>query len=326
MPREVMEAICGCDLSLAFEGVTLNALLDTLGLDVGELVAEQLEEVLPSAYILCDTELIPGERCDTGLRELLGEEDEKALDDILVWTRNGFTYTDTDLREDQGEEDVDDILEWTREGFTYTDADLREDQGEKDVDNFLQLTRGGFTQVELRNLISDNGEDPEALKKLDRVRSWLDLARNLWFLPYIGIGLSLASIGFLGGRRWPSRIAWASAVLGIAAAVAYVASVPVYDEVGWEAISDIAGIAASVTEDDPFGAEPNTSSDFEELLGDKAESVARTVASDVVSGIASRALILLLVALAGIGLYIFWPLLFRPAPSEPAPQDEHSSS
>ena len=206
VPREVMEGICGCDLSLAFEGVTLDALLDTRGLDVGELVADQLEDVLPSAYVLCDTEVIPGEKCDVGLRELLSEEDEKALDDVLMWTRNGCTYTDTDLREDQGEEDVDDVLDWTRNGFTYTDADLREDQGEEDVHDFLRLTRGGFTQVDLSD---------QALEDFDQVRDRMGLVRSLSFLLYVGMGLSLASIGFLGwqalaqqdslGRRCPGR-------------------------------------------------------------------------------------------------------------------------
>ena len=308
VPRGVLEEFCGCDLSLAFEGVTLDALLDTLGLDVGDLVAEQLDDILPSVYVFCDAEVIPGERCDAGLRESIGDEDQESLDDVLDWTRNGFTYTDADLREDLGEEDVDDILEWTREGFTYTDTDLREDNDDQDVDAFLRLTRGGFTQVDLRDQISE-------LDDFDTVRDRIGLVRSLSFLLYVGMGLSLASIGFLGGRRWPSRIAWASVVLGIAAAVAYIGAGPVYDIAVQPLLDD--------AREDFLGEDPNRA---EVLLVGKALDIADTVADDFVSGIAGRALMFLLVALAGIGLYIFWPLLFRSSRSASAPQDEHNSS
>ena len=83
----------GFDLDLVSQEITLDALLDTLGVDVGGLVEAQLEELLPFVYTFCDTETYQGE-CDAGLREILGADDGKSLDEVLDRAREGFTYTE----------------------------------------------------------------------------------------------------------------------------------------------------------------------------------------------------------------------------------------
>ncbi len=312
LPRDTLEQFCFCDLSLILEGVTLDDLLDTLGLDVTGLVEEQLEQLLPSAYTFCDTETyLP--TCDTGLRESLGPDDQETLDNALEWTRDGFTYTDAKLRDqfDDDQETLDRILGWTRNGLTYTDVDMRDDlgaDGGERLDDLIRWNRDGFTEADLRDLITDNGADPAAFEDFDTIRSRFGLARSLRFLVYIEMGLSLAAIGALGGRRWPSRIAWAAAVLGTAALLVFIAAGPLYGTV-IESLLDnqFDNIRADMVADG--------SGDTALLMMDKTLSVARTVATDFVSGVANRALLFLLLALAGLGLAIFWPWLFgRPRP------------
>ena len=66
-------------------------------------------------------------------------------------------------------------------------------------------------------------------------------------------------------------------------------------------------MSAHLREDEELG----DASMFEVIMVDKSLSIASTFINDFVSGIASRALVLLIVALAGLGVVIFWPWIFR---------------
>ena len=210
----------GFDLDLVSQEITLDALLDTLGVDVGGLVEAQLEELLPSVYTFCDTETYQGE-CDAGLREILGADDGKSLDEVLDRAHEGFTYTEADLVEDLDE----DLLLWIRHGFTETDLrDLILESTTAEVDLGEEAT---FTFA-----LFEDFED------FDRIRGWIGLGRSLSFLPFVALGLVLAAIGALGGRSWPGRIGWASVVLGIASLLIYATFSPVYDSVLGTIIND----------------------------------------------------------------------------------------
>ena len=188
------------------------------------------------------------------LRKTLGDEDEEKLDKVLDATRNGYKLTDADLQKilnDDQKKFWDNFLDATRNGVTYNNANLREDLGtekQKTLDQVLKRTRNGakFTEADLRKALSDAKDGGKALKNLDDVRKWLGLERKLRFLLYLMPALLLAAIGFLGGRRWRSRLAWAAVPLFIAAAIAYAASGPVYSAIAQPMLDDaFAGSARS---------------------------------------------------------------------------------
>ena len=214
-------------------------------------MSQMIGEALPNEFVYTDGDL----------RDTLGPEDEETLDEVLDWARNGYTYTDANLRDDlAGEggdtstvETLDRVLDWTRNGFTYTDADLREDLVAEDgdtsnletLDQVLEWTRNGFTftDADLRDTLGTEGEDamelileftcefnetpPEGLT-FDCLRGCLGLGRSLWFLLLLVPGVLLVGIGFLGGRRWPSRVMWAAVPMVLGAAIAYAAFEPIY--------------------------------------------------------------------------------------------------
>ena len=71
----------------------------------------------------------------------------------------------------------------------------------------------------------------EAVADLDRIRDQLSrawLVRVIIFLLAVAL---LLAIGFLGGRNWWSRLAWASVVLSISAAIATIAYTVILDAV-----------------------------------------------------------------------------------------------
>ena len=227
---------------------------------------------------------------DTVLRETLTQagaaENIDLLDDVRELVRDGWTYTDLDLRQDireifgdagQGDEAIevlDDVRAFLADDWTYTEIDLREDIAEA------------------------GGED--VLKYLDRGRTNFDRARRFRLLLYLSVLPTLVSIGFLGGRSWRGRFAWASATLAVASGVIFVASGPVYDALGESRLEDAKETAIrkiSLTED---------FKDTERLAIDKAFEMTNSVADGFASGVATKSLILLIVGTAGLGLSLGW--------------------
>ena len=179
-------------LKSLFDNIDLDALIRGFGYDIPDRVVytqEDLREALS----------------DSG-----GEEALEILDGIREAFRDGWTYTDEDLRADltsdggmNDPEALEDVRELLRDGWTFTDADLRQ-----------SLREGG-------------GE--EAVEQLDNARNTLD---SNWLSPirlFLLWALLLVAIGFLGGRTWWSRLAWAAAVLSISAAVAIAAYTAILD-------------------------------------------------------------------------------------------------
>ncbi len=257
---EQVEALVGFDLTLVLEGISLERLQEAFGLDfLGDLDG-LVGDALPDQFIYTDLDL----------RTTLGPDDEQTLDDALVWIRGGISYTDANLREDLAgpggdTSGLDRVLGWMRQGFT--DADLRE-------------------------LLPD-----DAL--FDTARGLLGLARSLWFLLPVTLGLWLAGVGFLGGRRWRSRVAWAAVPLGIAAAIVFVASGPAFNSFALPLIDDrIVDVTSGAT-------------GIAELMADKFAQVGRTLVTDIVSGLAFRSLILLIISVSALAAAILWPTLSR---------------
>ncbi|MXY87373.1 MAG: hypothetical protein F4Y92_00725 [Dehalococcoidia bacterium] len=224
--------------------------------------------------------------------------DETVLDRIpdLV------TYSEQDLRDNlerDGGSDallaLDEIRELFREGWTYTDDDLRADLDEDAFD----LIQDARLALSTGYVLQASDESPEGLEEgLDEVRDAIALgAGDLWIPALIAAALLLL-IGFLGGRSWRGRFAWAAGVLLLSAAVLAVLFWTVAQSVSDGALDDIREEIA-LDSDSQF---PSTS----EALADKLVDVAASAVDDVAGNIARNALILAAVGAVGVIVAVFW--------------------
>jgi hypothetical protein len=264
---EEVEALVGFDLGLVMEGISLDSLQEEFGLDfLGDLDG-LVGNALPDEYVYTDVDL----------RDTLGPDDEQTLDDALAWIQTGVAYTDDNLRNNLA----------SQGGGTFS------------LDAVLGWMRDGFTDADLRDLLTGEAQAGDALDQFDMARGWLGLARSLWFLLPVMLGLWLASIGFLGGRSWRSRVAWAAVPLSLAAAIVFVASGPAFNVVALplvdDRVADLTGDATGIAE----------------LMADKVVEIGRTLVTDIISGLANRSLIILIIGLSAVAATILWPTLSR---------------
>lgn len=250
--------------------------LDVLNVDIVGLMDRFILGSIPDNISFTDTEL----------RQALdlagGSENVELLDDLRELVADGWTYTDEDLRrnirdafDDPNDADealgrLDDVRDFFDDDFTYTEIDLRED-----------ILRLG---------------DQSDLEDFDDGRKYLGWARTYRLLVYLPVVLVLVAVGFLGGRRWRTRLAWAAAFLAVSSAIILVASGPLYAVFGESALEDAREEAFEQARfSDSFG-------NSERLLLDKAFDVLDSVVDGFASGIAFKSLILLLIGLVALGV------------------------
>lgn len=224
-------------------------------------------------------------------RSLAGPVHEMAPDAV--------TFTEADLLEETlgtpAGDTILDLREAMSGGITFDEAGLREALAEQDegLPDALDTLREGFqqgwhwTEEDLRGLL----DDPEAL---DQARSAVGLVRLLSALASVAAVAMVAGGGFLGGRTWGGRLGWAGGVLAFAALVAFVATGPVYGALGSGALDEARAEARSEWD----GAE--------ELAFDKLLDTAEQATDDFVGGVRLRALLLLVLGVAGVagGVYL----------------------
>ena len=227
---------------------------------------------------------------ETNLREALriaGAEDNiELVDDVREIVRDGWSYTQADLQEDlretfngtgQGEdaiEALDDVRAFLADGWTYTEVDFRE--------HIVEAT------------------DEDTLDDFDSGRDYFSLARTLRLLIYLPVLLLLVTVGFLGGRGWAGRFAWAAGSLVVTSAIIFVAFGPVYNVVGESQLED--GREKALSEIEVTGDFENT----QRLVIDKLFDIGELVINGFASGMATKALILVIVGLVGLGVALRW--------------------
>ena len=119
---------------------------------------------------------------------------------------------------------VDGIRGYLRDGFTFTDGDLLGliesfDAGDTDVaarfDEYRGYLRDGYTidESSVVDLLGGNFE------RFDDGRGWVKLGRDLLFLLVVLLGFIALLVGFLGGRRWGTRLVWAGVPVLISGAL-----------------------------------------------------------------------------------------------------------
>lgn len=244
-----------------------------------------------------------------------------------------LTFTDEDLAEElegtDNEELVTDLREVMLEGLTIDEDDLREALAEQDegLPSAVDTLREGFsegwtwTEEDLRDLL----DDPEAL---DQARRAVGLFRLLSALFAVAAVAMVAGGGYLGGRSWAEKLGWAGGVLAFAALMAFIVTGPLS--------SAVTGVAL-----DEARAEARASaSDAEALALNKLLDTAGEATDDFGGGVRLRALLLVLLGVAGVAGGVAWDRLERrqaatarrpdgppssqpaAAATEPSPQEE----
>ena len=241
-------------------------LLDELGIDVGGEVARLALAPIPDSLSFTHEELR-----DT--LEAGGDVSVDRLDEVRSLMRDGWTYTQDDLRENlvaRGDEDLYDALQHARaalaDGWTYTRDDLAEDV--------------------------IGSDDAGAMADIDRGRGAVSAALTFRWLAYVPALLLLVGVGLLGGRDWWGRLAWGAGALvvcavGVAALVGLVypaLASPLIDDARWEAIGDI----------DPADDYAAT----ERLVTGKTFDVVESVSDRLASGVAVSSLVLAVIGAA----------------------------
>ena len=164
--------------------VSYGALKTLVGLDVVDQLAVAIVDPLPDSI----------EVTEQSLRDALGDV---SIDDVRGYLRDGYTFTDDDLRGllenfDAGDTDVvatlENVRRYLRDGITFDDSSVA-------------------TQL---------GDD---IERFDDVRGWVSLGRSLLFLLVVLLTFIALIVGFLGGRRWGTRLVWAGVPVLISGAL-----------------------------------------------------------------------------------------------------------
>ena len=144
-------------------------------------------------------------------------------------------YTHEDLRSDLLEDGgpgaldaLDDTRELFAEGWRYSEADLRADLAD-DPEALRTLDR---LRTFLANGYVHTPDDPAAAplaETIEQAREVVSPGRDGSLVPWLMIALLLVAIGALGGRSWPGRVGWAAASLLAASGVVLVLSWPLYE-------------------------------------------------------------------------------------------------
>lgn len=166
--------------------VSYAALKPLIGLDVVEQLVAAIVEPLPDSIEVTEQSLLDAFDIPGGV----------SIDDVRGYLRDGYTFTDQDLRrllaENIQEADVvgtmDTVRGYLRDGITFDESSVIDRLG------------GDFE-------LFDDG------------RGWVKLGRDLLFLLVVLLVFIALIVGFLGGRRWGTRLVWAGVPVLISGAL-----------------------------------------------------------------------------------------------------------
>ena len=185
-PEEGMTAVGGAPRlpPCLAPSADLDRFAETLRFDIADGVALSLLAPIPDVVVFTEADL----------RAVL--YDVERLDSLRSLMRDGWTYTEDDLREDVTErwdesayDALQDVRSALRDGWTYTRADFTE------------------------------GGGAEAVDGVDGVRAAAAAVRTFGWLLYLVAALLVAAFGLLAGRDWPGRLAWGAATVAACALV-----------------------------------------------------------------------------------------------------------
>ncbi len=221
---------------------------------------------------------------DFDLRDALSSEDKERLDDIRTIMRDGFLYTEDDLRGDiernfddpeSVERAIESIRDLFSDGITYTDLDLAND---------LSSGVGGSVW------------DIEGLRNALR---WISAAK--WIVSALVLA-GLAAVWLLAGGALHVRAAWVAATVSAGALAACVS---------FAAINLATGASFAASRADA-ARDFYTASDFDRtqsLVDVWVLDFGRDIVGGFTSGVAIRGGLLAVVALLALLIALLWPRL-----------------
>ena len=257
MTWEGLESAAGFSLAILRDGIAVSAVAEAFNTDVEGLIRDSIGQELPDVYTFTDADL----------KAFFTPDTAEAFDSFRETVAGGVVIDENFLRRElSGEEfrQLQDFREALRDGISYSSAELREDLA---------------------------GEDTPALDSLDAARSALNTFDNFKFVAYVVWGILLAGVGFLGGRRWWTRLAWAALPLAIAGLLLFITAGFLYGSLA-EPVLDQSLVQLK---------EGQAPAGFEVILLDKVFDVGKTAAQGFFTGIKPQALI---IAFTGFVLFI----------------------
>ena len=284
---------------------------------------EQLGEVMSSLSLTELPECRPAVVSYAALKPIIGLDIVEQLAVAIVdQLPDAIEVTERSLLDAFGDApggvSVDGIRGYLRDGFTFTDGDLQGlienfDAGDTDVaarfDEYRGYLSDGYTidESSVMGWLDDNFE------RFDDVRGWVKLGRDLLFLLVVLLGFIALIVGFLGGRRWGTRLVWAGVPVLISGAL----------------VGGIFSAASGPLR--TFSDGPIRDINVTPVLIDKLFDVRDDLIASFVDPIANQGLISAALGFAMIVMGIFWasrrrfelaPTLAAPAVSAgPAPEE-----
>ncbi len=238
-------------------GASFAVVAGLVGLDVSDVLNESVVEGLPAdiKFTQVDLEAAVGNAVD--------------LKQVRGYLKNGLVFTDRDLRklvlERAGQEELDlfdEVREALRDGITFTDQDLRKELG-SDVD------------------------------VLDQVRDRIGQASSFLLVLLAPLAVLILLSGFLGGRTWWSRLAWAGVPLFLSGVVV------------------AGGIGAVIAAVKTFTDDPIRELEFSQVIIDKLLEVRVELIDLFLRPVLLQGVLALSVGLAMVLMGVFAPVLLR---------------
>ena len=225
---------------------------------------------------------------------------------------DAVVFTEADLQGALDESSLD-LLDRLRkaigQGWTFNDEDLRShlDPGSlRTLDRLREMFREDFTFTDrdLSRRLQDTGRQ-DTVEELDRARGWIGLLRQLRYLLLPLIAALLVGIGFLGGRSWPDRLAWAGGALALSSLIVYVGG----------------GIAmGSLFESVLPEIESQGEQGFSHVVSTKALEVVEGMTDRFRSAVTTQALVLFVAGMVALGGGLAWRLRARRSGAGPVEQ------
>ena len=214
---------------------------------------------MPFGMLICSGNGTLPETVFEELTTLVGQYISTQIPDELV-------YTEAELYKwlaTRGYTDIPSIIDGSRqiilEGWSYTDTDLRDDLSSRFGDGSiaaLDSARNLFRQDRTVSGEPLEEGDSSVEVQFSKLRDQLGRAQRSELLLYLISVVLLILIGWLGGQTILSKIAWASSVVTLWSAAIFIVSGPAYQVVfanrldysGAEIIGDSQGTRALVLE------------------------------------------------------------------------------
>ncbi|MCH8063112.1 MAG: hypothetical protein IH861_11485 [Chloroflexi bacterium] len=253
---------------------------DFFGGEVARAIEPNIINAIPDTIKFTEADLLET------LRIAGSSDDVNMIHNVRASVGRGWRYTETDLQEDiqqyvtgpgdgeGGEGSFERFRSSLADGWTYSDADLRESES-------LQLSPDEFGQFE-------------------RMRNILRQVKRYRYLILLPILITLVEIGFLGGRSWSIRFAWASgALLVVSVLTLLIVSLMfgVFFEPFLQQLRE--GMLAGLLGGGDFPA-------TRQLIANKLTEIIDIVSEDLVSGIMGKSFIFIAIGIAGLAISLGW--------------------